>query len=44
MRNILAKQNARRRERARIEKGKRDGEKFVNTSMVPVCPVFDDLG
>ncbi|WAO92845.1 BRCT domain-containing protein [Fusarium falciforme] len=32
MRNILAKQNAKRRERARIEKGKRDGEKFVNTN------------
>ncbi|KAL2680900.1 hypothetical protein Neosp_008503 [[Neocosmospora] mangrovei] len=32
MRNILAKQNAKRRERARIERGKRDGEKFVNTN------------
>ncbi|KAH7258253.1 hypothetical protein MRS44_010227 [Fusarium solani] len=32
MRNILAKQNAKRRERARIEKGKRDGEKFINTN------------
>lgn len=41
MRNILAKQNAKRRERARIEKGKRDGEKFVNTSMVPVSVIND---
>ncbi|KAK7428933.1 hypothetical protein QQZ08_004550 [Neonectria magnoliae] len=32
MRNILAKQNALRREQARIEKGKKDGEKFVNTN------------
>lgn len=32
MRNILAKQNASKREQARIDKGKRDGEKFVNTS------------
>lgn len=35
MRIFLAKQNAARRELARIEKGKRDGEKFVNTSMRP---------
>ncbi|KAF7562688.1 hypothetical protein G7046_g1428 [Stylonectria norvegica] len=33
MRNILAKKNAARRELARIEKGKRDGEKFVNTNL-----------
>ncbi|KAM0436064.1 hypothetical protein ACHAPT_002956 [Fusarium lateritium] len=33
MRNILAKQNAKRRELARLEKGKRDGEKFVNTTL-----------
>lgn len=32
MRNILAKQNFAKREKARIEKGKLDGEKFVNTS------------
>ncbi|KAK7415865.1 hypothetical protein QQX98_005554 [Neonectria punicea] len=32
MRNILAKQNALRREQARIEKGKKDGEKSVNTN------------
>ncbi|KAF7538435.1 hypothetical protein G7Z17_g12641 [Cylindrodendrum hubeiense] len=32
MRNILAKQNASKREQARIEKGKKDGEKFVNTN------------
>ncbi|KAL6414720.1 hypothetical protein AUP68_01252 [Ilyonectria robusta] len=32
MRNILAKQNASKREQARIEKGKRNGEKFVNTN------------
>ncbi|KPM36801.1 hypothetical protein AK830_g9752 [Neonectria ditissima] len=32
MRNILAKQNALRGEEARIEKGKKDGEKFVNTT------------
>ncbi|KAK1242587.1 hypothetical protein MKX08_005399 [Trichoderma sp. CBMAI-0020] len=32
MRNILAKQNAAKRELARIEKGKREGERAVNTS------------
>jgi hypothetical protein len=34
MREILAKKRAQERELARIEKGKRDGEKFVNTSML----------
>ncbi|KAF4986923.1 hypothetical protein FGRMN_10618 [Fusarium graminum] len=33
MRNIQAKDNAKKRERARREKGRRNGEKFVNTSM-----------
>ncbi|KAI5459893.1 hypothetical protein BGZ63DRAFT_446774 [Mariannaea sp. PMI_226] len=33
MRNLLAKHNAAKREEARIEKGKRDGEKFVNTNL-----------
>ncbi|KAF4956439.1 hypothetical protein FSARC_11575 [Fusarium sarcochroum] len=33
MRNILAKQNAKKRERERIEKGKREAEKFVNTNL-----------
>ncbi|KAH6890480.1 hypothetical protein B0T10DRAFT_605968 [Thelonectria olida] len=33
MRNILSKQNAARRERAKIEKGKRDGERFANTNL-----------
>ncbi|KAF4977337.1 hypothetical protein FZEAL_6109 [Fusarium zealandicum] len=33
MRNILAKQNAKRREEARAEKGRRDGENFVNTTL-----------
>ncbi|KAF4454093.1 hypothetical protein F53441_3330 [Fusarium austroafricanum] len=32
MRNIIAKENAIKREKARIEKGKRDAEKFVNTN------------
>ncbi|KAH6984906.1 hypothetical protein BKA56DRAFT_671364 [Ilyonectria sp. MPI-CAGE-AT-0026] len=32
MRNILAKQNASKREQARIEKGKKNGEKLVNTN------------
>ncbi|QYT04306.1 BRCT domain-containing protein [Trichoderma simmonsii] len=32
MRNIIAKQNAEKRERARIEKGKREGERAVNTN------------
>lgn len=32
MRNILAKQNAAKRELARIERGKREGERGVNTS------------
>lgn len=32
MRNILAKQNAAKREVARIERGKREGERAVNTS------------
>lgn len=45
MRNILAKQNASKREHARIEKGKKDGEKFVNTSaQLPVqlsCTMCD---
>lgn len=36
MRNFQAKQRAKERERAKIEKGKRDGEKFVNTSMSPL--------
>ncbi|KAF4989590.1 hypothetical protein FDECE_14664 [Fusarium decemcellulare] len=33
MRSILAKQNAKKRDEARAEKGKRDGEKFVNTTL-----------
>ncbi|KAL6901717.1 hypothetical protein GGI43DRAFT_433761 [Trichoderma evansii] len=33
MRNILAKQNAAKRELARIEKGKREGERAVNTNL-----------
>lgn len=33
MRNILGRDKAARREKARIKKSKRDGEKFVNTSM-----------
>ena len=32
MREIIAQERAVEREKARIEKGKRDGEKFVNTS------------
>lgn len=36
MRNILAKQNAAKRELARIERGKREGERAVNTSMISV--------
>ncbi|KAM0349437.1 hypothetical protein ACHAPU_003846 [Fusarium lateritium] len=32
MRNILAKDNAKKRERAQREKGRRNGEKFVNTN------------
>ncbi|KAH6605119.1 anthranilate synthase component ii [Trichoderma cornu-damae] len=32
MRNILAKQNAAKREQARIEKGRREGERAVNTN------------
>lgn len=37
MRNYLAKQNATKRELARIERGKKEGEKFVNTSKpVPI--------
>ncbi|UKZ82310.1 hypothetical protein TrVFT333_010096 [Trichoderma virens FT-333] len=32
MRNILAKQNAAKREQARIERGKREGERAVNTN------------
>jgi hypothetical protein len=39
MRNILAKQNAAKRELARIEKGKREGERAVNTSMISVLPL-----
>jgi hypothetical protein len=33
MRSLVAKENAKKREKARIEKGKRNAEKFVNTSM-----------
>ncbi|PTB74256.1 hypothetical protein M440DRAFT_1380964 [Trichoderma longibrachiatum ATCC 18648] len=33
MRNILAKQNAVKREQARIERGKREGERAVNTNL-----------
>ncbi|KAH8122001.1 hypothetical protein FP744_10003232 [Trichoderma asperellum] len=33
MRNILAKQNAAKREQARIERGKREGERAVNTNL-----------
>ncbi|KAM0476708.1 hypothetical protein ACHAPX_006129 [Trichoderma viride] len=33
MRNILAKQNAAKRELARIEKGKREGERAINTNL-----------
>lgn len=36
MRNILAKQNAAKRELARIEKGKREGERAVNTSKMDI--------
>lgn len=32
MRNILSQEKAAQREKARVEKGKRDGERFVNTS------------
>jgi hypothetical protein len=32
MRILQAKENAKRRERERIEKGRRNGQKFVNTS------------
>ncbi|KAL7930024.1 hypothetical protein V8C35DRAFT_330763 [Trichoderma chlorosporum] len=32
MRNILAKQNAAKREQARVERGKREGERAVNTN------------
>lgn len=32
MRNILSREKAAQRDKARIEKGKRDGERFVNTS------------
>ncbi|KAH7143949.1 hypothetical protein EDB81DRAFT_857361 [Dactylonectria macrodidyma] len=32
MRNIIAKQNAAKREQARIEKGKKEGEKFINAN------------
>lgn len=34
MRSILAKQNAAKRELARIEKGKREGERAVNSSKI----------
>lgn len=44
MRGVLAKQNAARRELARIEKGKRDGEKFVNTSTFRGSPVKEECG
>ena len=40
MRNILAKENAIKREKVRVEKGKRDGEKFVNTSKPSSPKVF----
>jgi hypothetical protein len=40
MRNILAKQNAAKRELARIEKGKREGERAVNTSKISVSLHF----
>ncbi|PTB67857.1 hypothetical protein BBK36DRAFT_1114447 [Trichoderma citrinoviride] len=33
MRNILAKQNAAKREQARIERGRREGERAVNTNL-----------
>ncbi|KAM4068116.1 anthranilate synthase component II [Hirsutella rhossiliensis] len=33
MRHRLAKQNAAKREQARIERGKKEGEKFVNTNL-----------
>ncbi|POR36068.1 Uncharacterized protein TPAR_03727 [Tolypocladium paradoxum] len=36
MRNYLAKQNAAKRELARIERGKKEGEKFVNTNLYHV--------
>lgn len=32
MRNVLAKERAAQRERDRVERGKREAEKFVNTS------------
>ncbi|KAM0214925.1 hypothetical protein ACHAQI_003407 [Fusarium lateritium] len=32
MRSLQAKENAKKRERARVEKGRRNGEKFVNTN------------
>lgn len=34
MRSLIAKENAKKREKARIEKGIRNAEKFVNTSML----------
>ncbi|UNI21394.1 hypothetical protein JDV02_007388 [Purpureocillium takamizusanense] len=33
MRDVLAKKNAARRERERVERGKREGERFVNTNL-----------
>ncbi|KND92353.1 hypothetical protein TOPH_03147 [Tolypocladium ophioglossoides CBS 100239] len=36
MRNYLAKQNAAKREQAQIERGKKEGEKFVNTNLYHV--------
>ncbi|KAK2928517.1 BRCT domain superfamily [Fusarium oxysporum f. sp. vasinfectum] len=33
MRSLVAKENAKKREKARIEKGKRNAEKFVNTNL-----------
>lgn len=34
MRSLIAKENAKKREKARVEKGKRNAEKFVDTSML----------
>lgn len=40
MRNIIAKANALKREQARVERGKREGERAVNTSKQnPAAPL-----
>jgi hypothetical protein len=40
MRSLQAKENAKRRERERIEKGRRNGQKFVNTSIAISHPIM----